>query len=137
MIRYRTTADSLQEDQIQGFFVGWPNPPSPAMHLRVLAGSTYVTLAVNEDDRVVGFSTALADDVLTAYVSLLEVLPDYRGQGIGRELVRRLFGRIGGLYSVSLHCDPELEGFYESLGLRRLGGMAVRNFDAQAGRTGA
>ena len=135
MIRYRTTPDGLREEQLSGFFVGWPNPPAPATHLRVLEGSDHVALALNEDERVIGFATAITDGVLTAYVPLLEVLPDYRGEGVGRELVRRLLGQIGRLYSISLHCDPELEGFYESLGLRRLGGMAVRNFDAQAGRS--
>jgi ribosomal protein S18 acetylase RimI-like enzyme len=45
---------------------------------------------------------------------LLEVLPEYQGQGVGTELVRRLLARLDSLYMVDLCCDAE-----RGLGLRR------------------
>ena len=66
--------------------------------------------------------------MLSAYVPLLEVLPEYRGQGIGTELMRRLLARLEHLYMVDLSCDAELEPFYEPLGLRTVGlAMGLRN----------
>ena len=36
-ITYRDTADGIDPAQRAGFFVDWPNPPSPETHLRILA----------------------------------------------------------------------------------------------------
>ncbi len=94
-------------------------------------------LAVEPFGRVVGFTTAISDGVLSAYVSLLEVLPSHRRNGIGTALVRRLLGQLAGLYSINLHCDPELQPFYETLGMQPLSGMAIRDYSAQAGRHAA
>ncbi len=70
----------------------------------------HVVLAV-DGVAVVGFITAISDGLLAAYVPLLEVRPEYRGRGIGSELVRRMVGRLEDLYMVDLVCDPELESF--------------------------
>jgi ribosomal protein S18 acetylase RimI-like enzyme len=118
---------------LRGFFVGWPSPPSPERHLELLRGSAAVVLA-RDGDNVVGFVNAVSDGVLSAYIPLLEVLPDYQGRGIGSELVRRLVVRLESLYMIDLCCDAELEPFYLRLGFRTLDrGMGIRNHDALAG----
>ncbi|WP_218212220.1 GNAT family N-acetyltransferase, partial [Pseudomonas sp. 2822-15] len=81
----------MTEEMLQGFFVGWPNPPSSHTHLKLLEKSTHIVLAVDdENEQVVGFITAISDGVLSAYIPLLEVLTEYQGRGIGKELVRRM-----------------------------------------------
>ena len=112
---------SLREDQLEGFWVGWPDPPSPAVHLRHLRGSDAAIVALDPgSDRVVGFVTAITDGVLSAFVPTLEVLPGWQGRGIGSELVRRILDRLAGCYSVDVVCDEDLVPFYERLGLARL-----------------
>ena len=125
VISYHDDALRLAELALDGFFVGWPNPPSPARHRELLAASDHVVLAV-DGRRVVGFVTALSDGVLSAYVPLLEVLSDYQGRGIGSELVRRMLAQLGDLYMVDLACDEELVPFYERLGLQRVGAAVGR-----------
>ncbi len=133
MIEYKTTLDDLPADQLEGFFVGWPTPPSPQRHLSLLRGSAHVVLARDtESGRVVGFVTAVGDGVISAYLPLLEVLPEYQGRGIGSELVRRMLERLEGVYMVDLCCDEELVPFYERFGLGRWVGMGVRNRAALA-----
>ncbi len=78
MISYSTDVDDVREDQLTGFFVGWPSPPSPAQHLAVLAGSSRAVVAREDDGRVVGFVTLISDGVLTAFIPWLEVLPDHQ-----------------------------------------------------------
>jgi ribosomal protein S18 acetylase RimI-like enzyme len=135
MIQYTSRTDDLTPSQLTGFFEGWPNPPSPETHLEILRGSYRVMLAVDTDtDRVVGFVNAISDGVLAAYIPLLEVLPEYRGRGIGSELVRRLQALLEGLYMVDLVCNPELESYYTRLGFAPLLAMIRRDFDAQSGR---
>jgi ribosomal protein S18 acetylase RimI-like enzyme len=138
MIRYQNTLEGITAEQLQGFFVGWPNPPSPATHLRLLGGSQHVILARDETaGTVVGFITALSDGVLSAYIPHLEVLPAYQSQGIGSELVRQMLGQLRQLYMVDLICDPELQPFYARLGMRPWTGMVVRNYGRQAGTEAA
>lgn len=133
MISYTDSLAGVGAEHLQGFFVGWPNPPSPATHLRILAGSAAVVLAREPGGAVVGFITAISDGVSCAYIPHLEVLPAYRGQGIGSELARRMLARLSQLYMVDLICDPDVQPFYERLGMRRYTGMLLRNYDRQSG----
>ncbi len=135
MIEYANTADGIGSHQLSGFFEGWAEPPSAETHLRILNASSAVVLAIDdEQDRVVGFITAVSDGVLAAYIPLLEVLPSHRGRGIGSELVRRVLDAFTDLYMVDLVCDDGLRPFYEGHGMTAMTGMARRNFDAQSGR---
>src|SRR3954452_21583622 len=105
----------MEPRHLEGFFVGWPKRPAAERHLEILRGSAAVVLA-RDAENVVGFVNAISDGVLSAYIALLEVLPDYQGLGIGSELVRRLVDRLRGLYMIDLCCDAELEPFYRRLG---------------------
>jgi ribosomal protein S18 acetylase RimI-like enzyme len=126
-VEYRDFANGLSEADLQGFFVGWPEAPSPAIHLRLLQESDHVFIAIeSESGRVVGFITAISDGVLMAYVPLLEVLPEYQRRGIGSELVRRMLERLSPLYGVDVICDPEVEPFWERFGMKRSMGMVLR-----------
>ena len=118
MIEYVDDPSGLTADRLRGgFFEGWPSPPSPERHLAHLRGAEVAIMAVDAaSGNVVGFVTAIGDGTLVAFVPLLEVLPAWRGRGIGSELVRRMLDRLGDRYSIDLVCDPELVPFYERLG---------------------
>jgi GNAT superfamily N-acetyltransferase len=64
---------------------------------------------------------------------LLEVLPAYRGRGIGSELVRRLLAQLGDLYAVDVACDADVQPFYARLGLLPAQGMMLRHYQRQSG----
>jgi ribosomal protein S18 acetylase RimI-like enzyme len=136
MIRYLNTAGGIRPDQLEGFFEGWPSPPTPETHITIMRGSYRVVLALDCDrDTVVGFIPAVSDGVLAAYIPLLEVLPSYRRRGIGRELVTRMQEELGELYMVDLVCDEAVESFYVSLGMKPARAMTVRRLDRQSGIT--
>ena len=85
MTHFLDNTDDIEPQQLRGFFVGWPSPPSLATHLKSLNQSQYVVLALDErTGNVVGFITAISDNVLSAYMPLLEVLPEYQNRGTGR-----------------------------------------------------
>ncbi len=132
MISYTESLDDITADMLEGFFDGWPNPPSPRTHLELLRGSYRVILAL-DGGRVVGFLNAISDGRLMVFLPLLEVLPEYRGQGIGSELVRRMVDSLAGFYALDLICDPDVQPFYERLGWRKTNGMSLRNYEHQSG----
>jgi ribosomal protein S18 acetylase RimI-like enzyme len=133
MITYQGSLEGITAAHLcGGFFVGWPNPPSPEAHLRLLAGSAAVELALASDGSVIGFVTAISDGVCSAYIPLLEVLPAYQGRSIGSVLMRHMLARLADYYMVDLLCDPELQPFYARLGMRPAGGMLLRNYDRQS-----
>ncbi|MEJ2287634.1 MAG: GNAT family N-acetyltransferase [Deinococcales bacterium] len=135
MVHYRDSAEGITPDQLRGFFEGWPYPPTPGTHLRILTGSDAIALALTDTPapRVVGFATAITDGVLAASIPLLEVLPEYRGRGIGRELVERLLARLDHLYMIDVTCDPDVVPFYTSLGMQASTGASLRDYARQAG----
>ena len=133
-IEYHSDLDRLEAGHLNGFFVGWPNPPSAKTHLRLFEGSSHFIVAVVPETRdVVGFITAITDGVLAAYIPLLEVLPERKGEGIGSELVRRMVTKLRSIYMVDLCCDPDVQPFYDRLGFTRSASMILRNYDRQNG----
>ena len=129
MIVYADSADGITPENLQGFFHGWKRPRSPEAHVRILANSDYVVLAVDsESQRVVGFVTAITDHVQSAFIPLLEVLPEYQNQGIGTELMNRMLEKLEDIPAIDLCCDPPLQPFYERVGMARSVGMMIHHY---------
>ena len=125
-IAYTTDLAGVREEHLQGFFEGWPSPPTTGKTSRHPSAQ----LPVGDRPRgrrahVVGFANAISDGVLSAFIPLLEVLPSHRNRGIGSELVRRLLDELGDLYSIDVVCDEELRPFYERFGMQPLLAMAL------------
>lgn len=132
-VSYTESVEDLIPEQLQGFFVGWPNKPSSKTHLELLRKSNHRVLALNERGEVVGYITAITDGVLSAYIPFLEVLPEYQGKGIGQELAKRMLEKLKSLYMIDLSCDLDVQPFYERLGMEKSVGMRLRNYPNQNG----
>jgi GNAT superfamily N-acetyltransferase len=72
--------------------------------------------------------TALTDGIQAGFVSLLEVLPAYRHQGIGSVLVTTILQKLKGIPAIDLTCDPELQRFYARFGMIPSVGMVIRDY---------
>lgn len=131
---YKNSLEGISSNMLNGFFVGWPSPPNPQTHLRLLENSSKFILAIDENtNEVIGFITALSDGVLSAYIPLLEILPQYKNKGIGKELVRRMLKELDHLYMIDLCCDDDLVPYYEKFGMTKTNGMVYRNYKMQSG----
>ncbi|MCL2427561.1 MAG: GNAT family N-acetyltransferase [Oscillospiraceae bacterium] len=134
-IKYTKDLSEITEDMLSGFFVDWPNPPSKATHLKLLKNSYCSFVAIDTDsNKVVGFINSISDGILTAYIPLLEVLPEYQGTGIGGELVKRLLDELKDLYMVDICHDEELTPYYAKFGAYPGYSSIFRNYDAQSGK---
>jgi ribosomal protein S18 acetylase RimI-like enzyme len=85
----------------------------------MLSNSNLVVVA-RDGDRMVGLSRALTDFVTICHVADLLVDADYRGRGIGRELVARTHAAAGETTRLVLLANGKADGFYRRIGLRRI-----------------
>src|SRR6185437_11888014 len=126
---YKNSLDGISSDMLKGFFVDWPNPPNPETHLILLKKSSKVIIAIDDKtNQVVGFITAISDGILSAYIPFLEVLPEFKNEGIGKELVSRMLKELDDIYMIDLCCDDDLVPYYDKFGMTKTNGMIFRNY---------
>ncbi len=96
-IRLQSDLENIGPEQLRGFFEGWPDPPSASTLHRIPKASYRVALAVDtRSGEVAGFIQAISDGVLTAFIPLLDIRMEFRGQGTGRAMIRRRHSRQSG-----------------------------------------
>ena len=100
--------------------VGWQHRVADPEKFKKLMEHTSRTVVAYEGSRIVGFARALCDEVSNGYISMVAVAADKRGQGLGRELVRRLIGNDVGITWV-LRAGHGSTGFWERVGFERSG----------------
>ena len=104
-------------------------PRNPDEHMKILKNSSHIVIAIDTSiDRVIGFITALTDGIQSAFIPLLEVLAEYRKQGIGSSLVSRMLDKLKGIPAIDLTCDPTLQKFYSKFGMILSVGMNIREY---------
>lgn len=76
------------------------------------------TVIALEDSRIVGFARALCDDVSNGYIGTVLVASEFRGRGVGREIVGQLMGDDPDITWV-LRAGHGSELFWSKLGFER------------------
>jgi GNAT superfamily N-acetyltransferase len=133
-ITYSNDIKVLDKLSLAGFFVGWPNPPSDKTLERLLKNSQHIWLAIKGGE-LIGFINAISDQVLSAYIPLLEVLPEYQGQGIGQVLVKKIREDLQKYYMIDICCDEDVLPFYEKQGFKKGHSVMIRNYKNQSGNS--
>jgi ribosomal protein S18 acetylase RimI-like enzyme len=121
--------EGLRSGDLADFFVGWPYPPSVDVRLEILRSADEAVVCRTADGLVIGFATAITDHHFTAYIPLVEVLPEHQGRGIGSQMVAALLERLRACYMIDLVCDDDVVPFYERLGGTRLNAVVSGNHD--------
>ena len=96
---------------------GWQHRVSDGEKFKRMLENTSRAIVAVENSRILGFARALCDEVSNGYISMVAVAADRRGQGIGRELVRRLISEDAGITWV-LRAGRGSEGFWEKIGFK-------------------
>ena len=78
--------------------------------------------ATEIDHEPIAFYTLQEKDG-NAWIENLWVLPDYMGQGVGRQLFLDAISRASqiGYKTLRLEADPNVVGFYEKMGMHKIG----------------
>ena len=129
-MNYDDFSESISEADLEGLLAHWDLTPPAGTLRKMLQGSSIAIVAREPgSSRVLGYATALTDQVSCGYVSALEVRPEFRKQGIGTALLRQVAERLDvpGIY---LSCAQAMIPFYEAAGFKQIVGMAKRRSDA-------
>ncbi len=125
-IAYSHSIEHLDESHLSGFLAHWDFEPPAGTLFEILSRSTEVILARDVESSVLcGYITALSDRIACAYISALEVRPEYRRKGIGTALLNQMVDRLN-VFGVYLSCAPALVPFYEATGFKPGVSMAKR-----------
>ena len=100
---------------------GWPTPETRPEDTLAAWQNSWPTLVAMDDNRLVGFLRALSDGQVTTYVCEFLVDPEYRGNGIGRELMEACHCLVPKT-RIDLLSTVEADGFYEAYGCRSFQG---------------
>jgi N-acetylglutamate synthase-like GNAT family acetyltransferase len=78
----------------------------------------FAVVVIKEECKAVGMGRLLSDGASDAYIQDLVILDEYRGKGLGKELVKYLVNHCisKGINWVGLISEPEQDKFYSSLG---------------------
>jgi GNAT superfamily N-acetyltransferase len=116
MIAYSTSIEHLERSDLSGFLAHWDFRPPEETLFEMLTGSSDVILAREVESSIVcGYVVALSDRVACAYISALEVRPEFRRRGIGTAPLKQMVGRLN-VFGVYLSCAPAMAAFYEAAG---------------------
>jgi spermidine synthase len=77
-------------------------------------------LAALDNGRLIGMGRAISDGVSDAYIQDVAVLREYRGQGLGSKIIRRLKTRLkaDGINWIGLVAQNNSSAFYSKLGFK-------------------
>lgn len=90
----------------------------------MIKGSFCFMVARSLEGRIIGMARVISDGYSDAYIQDVVVLENYRGRGVGRELVCRLtqFCISQKISWIGLVAEPGTQGLYEDLGFGPLVG---------------
>lgn len=105
--------------------VGWSDGSEDADMLKNFSKpfihSTFVVSAW-QGDTLIGAVRVLSDQIIRSEIYDLAVDPDFQGNGVGRELLRRCMARFPGT-EWFLRTTQEAMGFYQKLGFKTAPGI--------------
>ena len=129
--RFEYTADHIDWKEASGVFETAFGRPKDAEKMALAFNNSMFKCFLYDDERLIGFGRALADGVFAAYIADIALLPEYQGQGLGKAIVSELLEMVKDHKKVILYANPGKEGFYGSLGFKRMNtAMAIfRNED--------
>lgn len=126
MIEYEVNGVIVPEE-LEPFFQHWKSPPQMEIKKKLLSGSNLI-ITVRDSGKLIGFLTAISDEAMFACITLIEVLEEYQGKGIGKRIMEFAVSYFKGFYDIVLITDPDKGAFYKKFGFDEIYGMHLKDF---------
>ena len=81
--------------------------------------NSHTVIFIFDDKKLIGFGRAISDGVRQAAIYDVAILPEYQGIGIGKLIIENIIND-NPTCNFILYASPGKEGFYESLGFKKL-----------------
>src|SRR5512145_98340 len=116
-VSYEAVTSAPVEEVVELYkSAGWwqETPEARAVIAPMIRGSLCFMVARSIEGRIVGMARVISDGYSDAYIQDVVVQPNYRGRGVGRELVRRLtqFCLARKIAWIGLVAEPGTQGLY-------------------------
>ena len=103
---------------------GWwePSYDLDSEFLRHIVKKSALFVGAFSDKKMIGMGRALSDMVSDAYIQDVAVLEKFKGQGIGKKIIRTLIEKLkeNGVDWIGLIAEPGTSSFYEDLGFEQM-----------------
>jgi len=117
-VTYKTTSEGVNWEDVAGVLERAGLSDRPASEQEAIFKNSYAAVYAFDKDRVVGVGRALSDGICQAALYNIALDEEYRGVGVGRELIRLLTDELKG-QNIILYTHPQTVALYEKLGFRR------------------
>lgn len=98
----------------------WQMDENPAYleTVKSIVANSFAFVIAQKGKNIIGMGRAISDGVSDAYIQDVTVLQSYRGQGIGKAIIRHLVGFLqeNKIQWIGLISEPGYQNFYKSLG---------------------
>ena len=81
--------------------------------------NSHTVIFIFDDKKLIGFGRSISDGVRQAAIYDVAILPEYQGIGIGKLIIENIINDSPTCNFI-LYASPGKEGFYESLGFKKL-----------------
>lgn len=103
---------------------GWWKPHYKKSGLQKLIEQSYAFAVVihKPTKKTIGMGRIISDKTSDAYIQDLIILPEYRGKGYGRQLVKKLIEHCvtNKLHWIGLIAEPNQDEFYKKIGFKKM-----------------
>lgn len=131
MIEYKQDIQFDQDDLKQLYAsVGWTAYTDQAQDLVPMLANSLSHFSAWDGNRLVGLVRAVGDGYVIGYIQDILVHPDYQRQGIGSQLLQRMFDQVKPARQIVLMTDdsPETQAFYTSMGMTDIATLGGKVF---------
>lgn len=119
MITYSSKLDGIDWREAAQVVEKAPLGKRDPDELRQAFEASYAAIAVHDEGKLIGLARALCDGQYQAAIYDVVLLPEYQGQGVGKEIMRRLRDMLP-VKNVILYAVHGREGFYAKCGYKRM-----------------
>ena len=119
-LKWQTSLDGVSWIELCDLYRIAPLGEKDPVELETSFSNSMYKFFAYQDGKLVGVGRALADGADCSYICDVAVNPDFKGTGLGKEIISRLTKASQGHKKIILYAVPGKEAFYNKFGFRRM-----------------
>jgi len=132
-LRWIENTENINWQELSNLYKIAPLGNKSPNNLKTVFTTSLYVFFVYKNNQLIGAGRALADGVDCSYLCDVAVHPDCQGEGIGKQIIKKLINASKGHQKIILYAVPGKEAFYENVGFAKMKtAMAIFKNQAQA-----